>query len=328
MFQVPEQNVPRSAARKWRAFYGAFAVSTFAHLAGILVCAWLLIGGREPWPATDILTLCSPDEPIEFERDPFDLKQRELSLEAAPGSSPATSVAIASHAVKFRRVSAPVQTVPVTRDVFDSGELTSGLARKVDVRNLAGSGGSQGAGTGSGKGNGGGDNAGKGFFGLKSDAKSVVFVLDCSSSMNSPHRGQWRTRFGRLKYEMLKTVSAMSPETRFYIIFFSKKTIRMPAQGMVGATPDAKRKYLTWMARQKAIGGTDPRTALGYALRLKPDMVYFLTDGSFAPDVRRSLLSIQQYHIAIHTFVFGNPAGAKVMKQIAVQNRGKYTYIP
>jgi hypothetical protein len=321
-----EQIVPATAGRDRQVFYGAFALSTFAHLTAIVLCALFLIDAQPRFPAIDVLSLTAPDERIEFQRDPLDLKQPDFSLETSPGSSPATAVALANRPVKLNRVTAPVLAVPVTRDVLDSGELVSGLAERVESH-FSGVGG-RGTGTGQGHGDGGGDSAGKGFFGQESDAKSVVFVVDCSSSMNTRHKSEWKTRFGRVKYEMLKSVAAMSPEQRFYIIFFNTKPIRMPARGLLAATPEAKKGALTWMVRQSATGHTDPRTALGYALRLQPDMVYFLTDGSFEPRVKRGLLAIQQYNVAIHTFVFGNPAGEKVMKQIAVQNRGKYTYIP
>jgi von Willebrand factor type A domain len=322
VFHPPRQNVAESAVRGWRVFYGAFAVSTVVHLTAVVICAWFLIDRPEPWPGTDILTLSS-DERVELERDPLDLN-RELSLATTAGSSPSTSVAL-HRPVKLNRVAAPVLAAPVPRDAL-GGELVSGLADKVDA-NFSGTGG-KGAGAGSGEGNGGGGSAGPGFFGLKADAKSIVFVVDCSGSMNTRHNSEWKTRFKRVKYEMLKSVTGMNAGQRFYIIFFNNKPVRMPARGLLPATPAVKTDALKWMARQSADGGTDPRAALRYALRLQPDMVYFLTDGAFSPRVRRALLSVQQYRVAIHTFVFGNPAGEAAMKQIAVQNRGKYTYIP
>ena len=322
MFHPPEQNPVASAGRGWRVFYGAFAVSTVLHLTAVVICAWLLIDRPAPWPGTDILTLSS-DERVELERDPLEVKQ-ELSLSTAPGSSASTSVAL-NRPVQLNRVAAPVLAAPVPRDVL-GGELVSGLADKVDL-NFAGTGG-KGAGTGRGEGSGGGGSAGPGFFGLKADAKSIVFVVDCSGSMNTRHNSEWKTRFKRVKYEMLKAVTGMNAGQRFYIIFFNSKAVRMPAKGLLPATPPVKRDALKWMTKQLADGGTDPRSALRYALRLQPDMIYFLTDGSFSPRVRRVLLSVRQYRVSIHTFVFGNPKGEDVMKQIAVQNRGKYTYIP
>ena len=44
--------------------------------------------------------------------------------------------------------------------------------------------------------------------------------------------------------------------------------------------------------------------ALQLALRLKPDVIYFLTDGTFDFRVEQALLKVPQTGAAIHTFAF------------------------
>ncbi len=78
----------------------------------------------------------------------------------------------------------------------------------------------------------------------------------------------------------------------------------------------------------RAVGDTDPRAALRYALQLKPDVIYFLTDGSFDRRIGHELEKLVQPNAVIHTFAFGDRIGEKLLKKIAANNRGRYHYIP
>ncbi len=120
----------------------------------------------------------------------------------------------------------------------------------------------------------------------------------------------------------------MAPEMEFFIIFFNDQAHPMPAANLQRALPSAKIRYLTWMTKIKAIGETDPRRALGMALRLNPDIVYFLTDGSFHRSIQSDLLKLRSPKTAIHTFTFGDREGEETMKLIAARNKGRYHFIP
>ena len=174
-----------------------------------------------------------------------------------------------------------------------------------------------------------GDSAGApgSFFGVEPAARRFVFVVDRSLSMNHPHESEARTRFRRVKMEMLKSIANMSDDMYFYIIFFSDGPTPMPSRSMRRATPDARQRFLKWMAKIPPGGHTDPRGALTHALRLRPDVVYFLTDGSFTHLVQQELRKLVQKRAVIHTYAFGDPAGESLMKWIARANGGKYTFI-
>jgi hypothetical protein len=175
-----------------------------------------------------------------------------------------------------------------------------------------------------------GDGAGKpgSFFGTQPNGKRFVFVVDRSLSMNHPHPSEARTRFRRVKLELLKSIANMSEDMYFYIIFFSDGPTPMPARSMQRATPEARQHFLNWMSTIPAGGQTEPRGALALALRLRPDVVYFLTDGSFTNKVQRELRQLVQKRSVIHTYAFGDPVGESLMKWIARANGGKYTFIP
>jgi hypothetical protein len=74
-------------------------------------------------------------------------------------------------------------------------------------------------------------------------------------------------------------------------------------------------------------GPTNPCGAMNLALRLKPDVIYFLTDGEFQRDFNLNLLAIQSDSI-IHTFAFGEQTGEEVLKAVAAHNKGEYKFIP
>jgi len=182
-------------------------------------------------------------------------------------------------------------------------------------------------GTGRGLSNGAGNGTAGAFFGMKAAGQSVVYVVDCSSSMNVKHTTA-ATRFHRLKLELLSSVASMKPSQSFYIIFFNDQPIPMPARSMQPARPELQRQYLEWMARMRANGLTNPLSSMQMALRLRPDVIYFLTDGNFNFRTATALSRIRQPRSVIHTITFGEREAEPLMKSIAVANRGTYRFIP
>lgn len=194
----------------------------------------------------------------------------------------------------------------------------------------------QGQGIGNNKGNGreGGD--GKSFFGLTAEGKSFVFVLDCSLSMNHPHDSEAKTRFRKMKMELANSLSHLRFDQEFFIIFFNHEAIPMPAERLVSAAPENQQHFLAWVDQVPAFGDTDPTAALAMALRMRPDVIYFLTDGCFSGPANDIVKSIQQSRTTIHTFVFETwltekqQAGLELMRQkkasAAMTKLGEATY--
>jgi hypothetical protein len=184
-----------------------------------------------------------------------------------------------------------------------------------------------GAGTGQGLGDGVGDGSGSTFFGLTAQGKKFAFVVDCSGSMNRPFDGPGKTLLGRVKVEILKCVAQMTPEQQFYIVFFNDGAIPMPTDTLAAATPEAKQRYLRWMAGAKGGGNTEPEAALLLALRLEPDVIYFLTDGVFKYRVVRHVHEMNRRNVTIHTVCFGGSDNERFMQEIADQNHGTYQFV-
>lgn len=179
-----------------------------------------------------------------------------------------------------------------------------------------------------GEGSGGGDGSPGGFFGRQPTGKRFVYVVDCSRSMNHPHP-EGKTRFGRVKIELVKSIATMDADMQFFVVFFNNGAVPMPAQSLQPATPQVQKYYLEWVAKSVAHGQpTDPREALALALSLQPDVIYFLTDGNFERRIQIRLAQLRQSRSIIHTFVFGEPAAEGLMRNVAGNNGGDYHFIP
>lgn len=171
------------------------------------------------------------------------------------------------------------------------------------------------------------------FFGIKPQSKRIVYVVDSSKSMNFPHDSEGKTRLGRVKLELARAIQSMDESQQFFVIFFSDIAIPMPASDLQPATNQAKQKFLTWVARVPGIGMTEPYQALLLALKLKPDTIYFLTDGEFDPVIVKSFnkVAAQKYRnhqITVNGICFGSLEGEQAMRELAENNSGTFTFIP
>lgn len=274
-------------------------VSTAVHLA--LVAALAFVWWQLPAPPSgNINAIHSVDpsldesEPVEFTELP-DIVAAPTTESAVPSGG---SIAALKQATSFSRDLAPAspamgQTAAATWQNWMSDDV-SAAAELAAPRVGAGDG------TGAGIGSDGGDS----FFGLEHSGRRIAYVLDCSRSMNHPHNTDAKTRFKRMKIEVVRSVGSLSAENEFFLVFFNDEPIAMPSRGMVPAVPQVQHQYLTWMSALKARGQTEPLTALQIALSTQPDVIYFLTDGSFSFGVERDILALRTARTQIHTFGF------------------------
>ena len=119
------------------------------------------------------------------------------------------------------------------------------------------------------------------FFGATATGNRFVYVLDISGSMN--RRGG--RRFARARDELLRSIRELKPTQEFYVLLYSSSTILMTNesknQGFRFATADQKETTENWLKRVRPKGGTEPQDALAIAGTMKPDAVFFLSDGDF-----------------------------------------------
>ena len=151
------------------------------------------------------------------------------------------------------------------------------------------------------------------FFGTKSNARRVVFVIDNTGSMR---RGGLET----VIVEMTKTVEQLDRRQEFYVLFFGDQVYPLffprSINEFVRPTKENKQKLRQWLDTVEfCTGGVWQLTqALEAAYKLRPDVVYLLTDGRHWDMVRadykveavRNLRSVANPQgIPVHTLGMG-----------------------
>jgi hypothetical protein len=163
-----------------------------------------------------------------------------------------------------------------------------------------------------------------GFYGLGSDGQSLVYIVDCSDSMNENHK------FDKAATELLRTLDSLSYHQKFFVIFFNNGAYPMDADGPVDATQQNVEDLRRWLKHVVPGGGTDPMPALSYALSLQPDAIFLLSDGEFDPlviDDLRAQNHSKEKPIPINTVSFYSREAVGIMKTIARQSGGKFRFV-
>lgn len=169
---------------------------------------------------------------------------------------------------------------------------------------------------------GGSGGGGASFFGLEARGRKFVYVVDRSSSM---HGG----KILAAKSEVVRSISGLRRNMRFYIIFYNERAEAMQSNDLVKATEQSKRRYFTWVDGVPPRGGTDPTEAMRLALSLKPDAVWLLSDGLFGDQCADAIRAANPgAKIQIHTIAFYDNAGERILRRIAEENRGHYRFVP
>lgn len=176
-----------------------------------------------------------------------------------------------------------------------------------------------------------------GFFGTRAKGKSFVFIVDCSGSMTMlttipQPRQPIVTRFLRARQELLSSLGQLTEDQKFYVIFYNHQTYPMhyptPLQGMAPATKDHMGLAQSWIQNVVPGGGTDPREAFQIALALRPEVIFFLTDGIIPRATRNVAKENNKSRTKIHTVAFGLPDNQETLIGIAKDNQGRFRFVP
>ena len=168
----------------------------------------------------------------------------------------------------------------------------------------------------------GGGGGGASFFGLQARGKNFAYVVDYSGSMEG-------SRLQAAKSELIRSISALKRNMKFFIVFYDDRFVVMPGGMMLKCTEANKRRLFGWVDRVRSGGGTDPSAAMEAALALKPDAVWLLSDGEFDESACNVIHQAnQRVRAQIHTVGFQGREGERLLKRIAEQNNGRYRYVP
>ena len=102
---------------------------------------------------------------------------------------------------------------------------------------------------------------------------------------------------------------------------------------LIPASSENKRRLVQFIANMAAFGQTEHSRGLLTALRMKPEVIFLLTDGGeplLDPGQLRTIREAAAGRTAIHCLHFGrgpqNERG-KFLVRLAAENRGSYIYI-
>ncbi len=158
---------------------------------------------------------------------------------------------------------------------------------------------------------------------------SFVFVIDRSKSMGSQGLGV----LSAARHELQMALARLKENHQFQIIAYHHKTVMVHERRLLKATDENKEKVVEFFAGLAAFGSTSHESALYSALRLKPDVIFFLNDGG-DPHLNASqidqITSRAGRRTTIHCLQFGlgpNSDKDNFMMKLARRNRGTYRYV-
>jgi gas vesicle protein len=159
-------------------------------------------------------------------------------------------------------------------------------------------------------------------------SKSIIFICDGSGSMTT----KWPT----LKSQLQQAIGELKREQSFNVIFFQGgKALSLSPDKLLAATDANMTQAIDFIETVKPNAPSDPMAALTLALRLKPQSVFFLTDGDF-PDnaaVQKKIRALNATaKVQLNTIAFVNDKDTdkefqKLLETIAKENGGTYRLV-
>ncbi len=180
-----------------------------------------------------------------------------------------------------------------------------------------------------------GGTPGTAFMGARDEGMKVVFVIDASGSMMSHNAMQMA------KGALMSSLQALDERQQFLIIFYDDKPHVIKLHDESKPTMTVASDLNKTLARQQISGiqpgsGTDHLPPLEMALRMFPDVIFFLTDALEPPLWPKDLEKIKTLNggkVRIHAIEFGqgpelasDSDQGNFLRKLAQKNGGTYRY--
>ncbi len=297
----------------------AWITSLLLHLALIFALGWVLRqtpqGAALETVRTGGIVLARATE----EGDMYEGPEVQSAPESAPEDNPAAALDAALPTIGETGLD-PSDALPVSAAVVGPQMLQSG--------NVPGAGNLTRGGGGQPQSIAGGTTRVK-VFGVEGEGAKFVYVFDRSTSMSG-------ARMRAAKSELLASFDSLGPTHQFQIIFFNNQPRIFDLSGGQGRIPFADERTKTlaenFVRGINAEGGTDRYLALAAAIRMRPDVIFFLTDADnpMTPAELDKIRSGNGGGASINTIEFGAgsaPRGENSLQRLARQNRGAYVFV-
>jgi len=191
------------------------------------------------------------------------------------------------------------------------------------------------------------------FYGVQTDSKHIIFVLDISGSMGE-HSGKdagGKYRIEVAKRELKKAIRSLSSakesaggQASFNVVVYAVEPEVFKEGKMIPATKKNKEKVFEWIDDLEAIGATNIFDALEQAfliigtrkakkqLEKGADTIFLMTDGEpnrgrivAPPLIRQEIAKMNRdRRITINTIGVGEGHDAKFLEKLAAENHGEY----
>ena len=161
---------------------------------------------------------------------------------------------------------------------------------------------------------------------------NFVFVLDRSASMK-----EYYNFLDFAKAELLSSVRKLRSPQKFQVVFYCEEaaivTTRRKGPELMIAARANKLRTQRFLASVYPFDGTDHQKALLRAIRMRPDVIYLLTD---ANEPRLGPIELGQIHIEANGIVINTieigfgpepPDNSNFLVLLARKNGGRHTYI-
>lgn len=183
-----------------------------------------------------------------------------------------------------------------------------------------------GAGDGQAVGNLTGGGAGTSFFGVRSKGMRFAYIVDRSGSMGDDRKMQIAKR------ELARSIDTLPDYASFYVVLFSSGVTIPPMQdGWMRARKSTINRFIRWLNLIDPTGGTEPMDAFRqvFALDVRPDVIFFLTDGQIPDDTARLVANMNRRgeRVTINTIAFGDDQSQKLLREIATDSGGAYRFV-
>jgi hypothetical protein len=170
-------------------------------------------------------------------------------------------------------------------------------------------------------------------FGVEGEGSVFIYVFDRSESMS----GFQGRPLAAAKSQLIKSIHSLGPTNQFQIFFYNNRLSAFnpnhPQQPqLIFADDSGKTLAEDFVRKIQASGGTEHMAALRAALRLGPDVIFFLTDAAdpaLSPDELREVTRLNKGTV-INAIEFGAgpfPGGDNFLMKLARQNDGQHTYV-
>jgi len=174
------------------------------------------------------------------------------------------------------------------------------------------------------------------YYGSGGNARKIVYIIDNSGSMVD----HYLNKGTGLKAETTRSIDNLVPLQYFGVVTVSDRAIVV--MNLVRAVPENKAEFDRRFADSVAEGANDDvlapfQDAFRQALAMKPDLIYFLTDGGFHPklvpvvkelnkDVGAKICTLEfdRYNGADRS---GDTVYTTLLKDLASENGGVYRFV-